>query len=189
VLNGSRASLAHGNDGGTVVRLGLSLPYPGQGIPRVVSNTVIASGFEERTDPAALALGPTGLGLGRDGTLYVADTLENRIAAIPDALTRQDSAYTGRDLTAGGGLNGPLGLTILPNGDILTANGNDGKMVHITPDGTQAKAVLVDGTPSQGNPPGAGALFGLAVSLGGHQIYFGDDATNTLNRVAIAETM
>jgi sugar lactone lactonase YvrE len=188
-LNGSKAALKKGTSQGTVVRLQLSVPNPGQGVPRVLTNTVIASGFAERTDPAALVLGPTGVGLGRDGTLYVADTLENRIAAIPDALTRSDDAYTGRDLTEGGDLNGPLGLIIAPNGDILTANGNDGKLVRTTPDGTQSKAVLIDGTPSQGNPPGAGALFGLTVSLGGHQIYFGDDATNSLNRVTVAQTM
>ena len=37
---------------------------------------------------AALVIGPTGVGLGPNGTLYVADTLDNRIAAIPDARFR-----------------------------------------------------------------------------------------------------
>lgn len=188
-LVGAPAALKSGASQGTVVRLYLTIPAPGGDKPRILTNTVIGSGFAERTDPAALVFGPTGVGFGRDGTLYVADTLENRIAAIPNALTRNESAYTGRDVAAGGDLNGPLGLVIAPGGDLLTVNGNDGKLVRTTPDGRQLKAVLIDATPSQGNPPGAGALFGLAVNLSGDHIYFGNDAVNSLNQVAIASTM
>src|SRR6202790_1958959 len=89
---------------GTVLRIILSIPDEGegegegengQGKPREVLRTIIGSGFEERTDPNALVIGPTGLGLGENGTLYVADTLVNRIAAIPNAVTRPGSAGTG----------------------------------------------------------------------------------------------
>jgi hypothetical protein len=34
---------------------------------------------------------------------------------------------------------------------------------------------------SPGSPPGAGALFGLAVKPGHRAVYYVDDATNTLN--------
>jgi hypothetical protein len=34
---------------------------------------------------------------------------------------------------------------------------------------------------SSGSPPGAGALFGLAVKPGADAVYYVDDATNTLN--------
>ena len=56
---------------------------------------MIATGFPERTDPAALVVGPTGVGLGRNGTLYVADSVNNRIAAIPDALFRTSAEPDG----------------------------------------------------------------------------------------------
>ena len=56
----------------------------------------IGSGFAEQTDPAAFVVGPTGVGLGFNGTLYVADTDLNRITAIPHAVTRLTSAGTGR---------------------------------------------------------------------------------------------
>jgi hypothetical protein len=51
-------------------------------------------------------IGPTGVGLGPNGTLYVADTLGNRVAAIPAALYRGSSAGTGSTLTRNGALNG-----------------------------------------------------------------------------------
>ncbi len=51
-------------------------------------------------------IGPTGVGLGHDGTLYVADTLANRIAAIPDAVHRTTDAGTGTTVSTGGSLTG-----------------------------------------------------------------------------------
>ena len=79
-------------------------------------------------------------------------------------------------ITKGGGLNDPLGLTVAPNGDILTANGADGFMIQTTPDGQQVSKNLLDDT---GSPPGNGALFGLVAV--GSSVYYVDDASNTLN--------
>ena len=62
--------------------------------PQVTSNTVIGAGFAEHTDPNALVVGPTGVGLGRHGTLYVADSNGNRVAAIPSAATRTTAVAT-----------------------------------------------------------------------------------------------
>jgi hypothetical protein len=175
VLNGTVA--AHGSvvHGGTVVRIDLTLRTGAA--PFVEAMTVIGSGFAERTDPAALVIGPTGVGLSRDGfSLYVNDSLNNRIVAIPFPLTRQSSANTGKTVTRGGALNDPLGLTVAANGVIFTVNGNDGFMVQTTPTGLQVSKDLLD---SSGNPPGAGALFGLVTV--GQSVYYVDDATNTLN--------
>src|SRR5262249_39487310 len=84
---GSSATLLVANVlNGTVVRIGLS-NLTGDP-PTVTSETTIGSGFPAHPDPAALEVGPTGLGLGNDGTLYVADSAGNRIAAITDPLTR-----------------------------------------------------------------------------------------------------
>jgi hypothetical protein len=175
VLNGTVA--AHGSvvHGATVVRVDLTLNMGTA--PFVEAMTVIGSGFSERTDPAALVIGPTGVGLSKDGfTLYVADSLNNRIAAISLPLTRQSSAHTGTTITEGGGLNDPLGLTVAANGDILTTNGNDGNMIQTTPNGLQVSSNQLD---SSGSPPGAGALFGLVTV--GPSVYYVDDATNKLN--------
>lgn len=179
VLNGTVAA-----NGGTVLRgtvLRLVIKIPAFGLPFIWFRTTIGSGFPERTDPAALVIGPTGVGLGPNGVLYVADTLGNRIAGIPYALSRFFSAGTGFTVSRGHRLNGPLGLAIAPNGNILTVNGGDGKLVEITPFGAQIATRQLDSTVTPGSPPGAGALFGLAVKPGHRAVYYVDDATNTLN--------
>jgi len=178
VLNGTVAANGNVVNRGRVIRINLDVPRQGEGIPSREDTTLIGSGFSERTDPTALVIGPTGLGLANNGTLYVADSLNNRIAAIPNALNRSSTAHAGNDVTANGDINDPLGLTIAPNGDILTANGNDGNIVETTPGGTQVAKQLVDNT---GTPPGAGCLFGLGIVPGGSGVYFVDDCSNTLN--------
>lgn len=176
VLNGTVAAGGKVVHAGNVVRLTLSIVNGA--VPSLDSITVIASGFPERTDPAALVIGPTGLGLDANAdTLYAADSLSNRVAAIPLPLYRVSSAGIGATVTQGGSLNDPLGLTVAPGGNILTVNGNNGLLVETTPDGQQINATLLD---SSGNPPGAGALFGL-IDVSGVGIYYVDDATNTLN--------
>ncbi len=196
VLNGAVAAGGAIVHGGTVTRFDLKVSAAK--MPVLESITVIASGFPERTDPAALVIGPTGVALRaacthegeacgeRDGDydgdhdgslLYVADTLSNRIAVIDHPLGRTSSAGIGRTLTSGGSLNAPLGLTVTPGGELLTVNGGDGFITEISPGGTQRAKLLLDNT---GSPPGAGALFGLVFDPA-HGVYFVDDASNTLN--------
>ncbi len=177
VLNGTVAASPNVVDRGTVVRIGLSLPSMGK--PAVTSETVIGSGLPERTDPAALVVGPTGLGFS-GGTLYVADSVASRVAAISNALTRT-TATSGTTVTAGGAINDPLGLAIAPGGDILTTNGGNGNLVETTPAGQQVAVKMLDTSPAPPGPNGNGTLFGLAVVPGGTGVYFVDDGTNTLN--------
>ena len=155
-------------NGGTVQRLVITSAQ--NRTPRVLASTTIGAGFPARTDPNALVIGPTGVGLGRNGTLYVADTLNNRIGAIPDAVFRHGNDGPGRTVSKGGALLGELGVAIAPNGDILTVNGGNGNMVEITPSGKQVAVVTVDN-----NSGGAGNLFGLAVKPGARAVYFVDD--------------
>ncbi len=173
VLNGiigpNGSSAAHE---GTVIRLVItSGPF---GVPRVLAHTQIGSGFPEALSSSALIIGPTGDGLGPDGTLYVADTLDNRIAAIPDAVLRFSDDGLGRTVSENHFLNGELGLAIAPNGDVLTVNGNDGNIVEVSPhNGAQTRFTLIQN--------GGGDLFGLAVKPGAHAVYFVNDGDNTLD--------
>ena len=178
VLNGTVAAGGADVNRGTVVRIRLHLPRDGDSLPVASWPVVIGSGFAEHTDPAALVVGPTGLTLSRRGnTLYVADTASNRIAAIPDASTRTNTAFNGANLTSGGHLNSPLGIALAPNGDVLSVNAADGLVVETTPAGAQVASMSLDAT---GNPPGAGTLFGLALTPDRTGVYFVDDGDNTL---------
>ena len=176
VLNGTVAGAGKVVRRGTVLRLRLAL-HGSRVLPRLTSVTTVGSGFAQQASASAFVLGPTGVGLSAGGTLDVADTRGTRITAISRALTRRSSAGTGRVVTAGRNLNGPLGLALAPNGSVLTVNGNNGKIVETTPSGVQVATRLLD---SSGTPPGNGALFGLAVAPGGRGVYYVDDAVNTL---------
>jgi hypothetical protein len=183
VLNGTQAGGGMTVFGGTVVRLLLDTDSNG---PHVLNNSVIATGFGERTDPNALVVGPTGVGVGRDGTLFVADTVGSAIRAIPDATRRFSNAGTGYLVSSGGFLNGPLGLAVAPRGDILTVNGGDGQIVDTTPNGMQVDHRFLDNTPP--SPPtttavGQGALFGLAIAPHHGGVYFVDDNANQLDQL------
>jgi hypothetical protein len=177
VLNGTVAANGSVVKGGTVVRLLLDIDE--DEAPELLDSTVIASGFPERTDPNALVIGPTGVAFDDlTGTLYVADSLNNRIAAIPGALFLTTSAGPGYTLNKGGALNDPLGLTITRDHHLIAANGNDGNLVEVNAfTGKQVAVKLVDNT--GGPPPGGGALFGLIAVRDG--VYFVDDASNTFN--------
>jgi len=191
VLNGTVAAGGAVVNRGTVVRLNLRVSAFAK--PRLEAITVIGSGFAEHTDPAALVIGPTGVGLRTDcgsaddcaeqgedeggSTLYVADTVNNRIAAIDNPIGRAHSAGMGHTLSAGGTLNAPLGLIVTPGGEILTVNGGDGFITEVSPGGKQvAHATLQSG----GAPAVAGTLFGL-VFVPKQGIYYVDDGANMLN--------
>src|SRR6202521_6108766 len=83
VLNGTVAGGGNIVNQGTVLRLDLSIPHGA--MPSLQQMTVVGSGFAERTDPAAMVIGPTGLALsgndhkgdghGGNQVLYVADSL------------------------------------------------------------------------------------------------------------------
>ena len=172
-LNGGAKAGLHTIDNSTVVRIDLT-SSAGQA-PKVGSMTVIANKIPWRDDPAALTIGPTGVALASNGTLYVNDTLDNRIAGVPNAMTRTTAAAdAGATVSKGAALKQPLGLTIAPNGDLIATNAGNGNMVEVTPAGKQVAVKTAD------TKTGAGSLFGLLVAPGGKGIYYTDDGDNTL---------
>ena len=162
----------------TVVRLKLSIKNGEP--PKVVSQTVVGSGFGAQSNKDVFVIGPTGLALGGDGTLYVSDATGNRITAIAEALTRDHSAGVGRTVTKDGLLQRPLAMTWAPNGRLLVTNAQNGQVVEVDPvSGEQIKARWIDPNKAQ-NPPGSGDLFGIVVTPEGDGFYFVEDENNTL---------
>jgi hypothetical protein len=163
VLNGGAAKGLHTVKNSTVLRIQLR---SGAGQPpKVLSEQVIANAIPWRDDPTALAIGPTGVALAPNGTLYLADTLDNRISAIPQAMTRTTPARAGgTTISEGEHLKQPHGLALAPNGNILTTNAAGQQLLTRTAD----------------TKTGAGSLFGLVRAPTGNGIYYVDDGDNTL---------
>ena len=149
--------------------------------------TQIASGYAHRGDPAALAIGPTGLVFDEDrGLLYVASTGNNAIYAIRDAERTTHDQGTGSFVFSDAEhLRGPLGLAMAPNGHLLTTNGD-----AINPDPANVQvSELVEFTTSGHfvaelpvNPSAPGGAFGIAIrgSEGRTLLAAVDDVTNQL---------
>ena len=176
VLNGTVAAAGNEVDQGTVLRL--SVFEPAGRPPLLIGTAAVATGFPEELNSSALVLGPTGVALEPNGTLYVSDTVHSRIAAVPFATSRFFPAPGGGfTVSQGGNLNVPLGLAVAPGGDLIAVNGNDGNAVELTPFGAQVNTRTIDPFNSGGD------LFGLAVAPGGHGLLFVDDngSANTLD--------
>ncbi len=176
VLNGTVAANGNEVDQGTVLRLSVFDP-PGR-LPVLFATNTIATGLAEELNSSALVLGPTGVALGDNGTLYVADTVKSRIVAIPFATSRFFPVSGGFPVSSGGSLSAPLGMTLAPNGDLIAVNGNNGNAVEVDPfSGVQVDTKTIDPFDSGGD------LFGLAIAPGGGGILFVNDnsAANTLD--------
>ena len=162
----------------TVLRLDLTIA---DGKPPVIAKrTVVANGFGQRADKDVFMIGPTGLALGANDTLYVSDALENRIVAIPEATTRTTSAGTGTEITRDGQIARPLAMVMAPNGHLLVCNSKNGKVVEIDPVARKQIAAQWIDTDQAQTPPGNGDLFGMALRPDGKGFYYVEDDMNTL---------
>lgn len=170
---------------GTVTRLVLSVPSSGDDV-KVLSEAIVASGYEFATNPAALVVGPTGLALNTaTDTLYVASTGDNAIYSIANAETTPFHLGKGKLIFQDNNeLRGPLALVLAPNGDLITANGD---AINADPDNIE-NSELIEFTPTgqfvtnyQLNP-NAGGAFGLAIQTIGDQVTFAavNDISNQL---------
>jgi hypothetical protein len=149
---------------GTVTRLALAIS---DNAVTVLSTTVIAEGYTVEPNAAALVLGPTGLAYNESADiLYVASTADNAIYAIPNAGSRSGppSGGTGTIIFQNDHLRGPLALVFVPNGDLVTSNGDavnadptqPSEIVEFTPGGQFVRQFNVD--------TAQGGAFGIGVA-------------------------
>ena len=140
----------------------------------MLATSVIASRFPEELNSAALVIGPTGVARSHNGTLYVADTIDNRITSIPFAVFRAHSGGEGDPVSTGGDLNAPLGLATTPYGDLLavsTVTATWSRSVRRGPRSERRQSAQVEaGHCSAWLSPGMAAA-----------LYFVDDSENQLN--------
>jgi sugar lactone lactonase YvrE len=150
---------------GTVTRIDLSV-LPSQDSVKVLGMTQIASGYTVTPNASAVVLGPTGLAFDpRTDTLYVASTGDNAIYAIGNAaFTSSDGGKGKLIFNDANHLNGPLGLVLAPNGDLITTNGDafnpassvpPSELVEFTPEGRFVAEFSIDAV--------AGSAFGIAL--------------------------
>jgi hypothetical protein len=168
---------------GTVTRLILSVPSSGSNV-KVLSSVTIGSGYSHAPNGPALIVGPTGLAFNPFlDLLYVASTDDNTIYAIPAALIRPSSAGKGIVIFHDNAvLRGPLGLVLLPDGNLITANGDainsnanqPSELVEFTPTGQFVGETSIDGS--------EGGAFGIAAEIEGNDLVFAavDDNSNSL---------
>jgi hypothetical protein len=179
---GSTATLYVSNVlNGTVSRFNLQIAG---GVITVVGKTQVAAGYGFRLDPAAFVVGPAGLAYdAAHDILYVASSADNQIFKISGASTISNGTTTGTSFVNDQvHLHGPLGLLLLPNGNLLTANSDaqnadpnqPSELVEYNPNGTFINQLSVD--------PANGGAFGIGVNLanGGFQLAAVDDNTNTI---------
>lgn len=181
VLNGINGSnLGSQVNKGTVVRISLWTTTQHYGINSAV---IVASGLPEMASKDALIQGPVGLAVW-GSTLFIADSLANRIAVIHWATTRHSSGGLGFTLAEGGLLKQPLGIVVLPRSAvILVVNGNNGNLIAVSLTGRVVLVKALDTTAVSGSEPGAGSLFGIGASTDGQWAYYVDDISNSLSAV------
>jgi hypothetical protein len=169
---------------GTIVRLDVSYSADGESLS-VLAITTVGDGFNHRTDPAALVLGPSGLFYEPfHDVLYVASSVDNAVYRLARVGAATSSAGSGdqfiQDMVH---LHGPLDITTAPNGHLLIAN-SDGsnadpnqpsELTEYTFDGQFVAQYSVD--------PNNGGAFGLSaftVSYNTVRVAAVDDNTNSL---------
>lgn len=168
---------------GTITRLNVSFKKGNFSV--VGSPTTIASGYAFAPDAAGVVVGPAGLAYdSASDRLYVASEDDNEIFVITKASTRTSDAGMGTLVFSDSHLEGPLGLMIAPNGDLITANAdpdahNDpnqpSELVEFTKKGKFVRAFSIDS--QQG---GAFAILNLH-SDNVNQFAWVDDVVSTIN--------
>jgi sugar lactone lactonase YvrE len=152
---------------GAVTRIDL-LVLTGQDTVHVLDMTQIASGYAHPANSGAVVLAPTGLAFdAQTDTLYVASTGDNAIYAVANAAFTHNGSGKGTVVFNDPAiLNGPLGLALAANGDLLTTNGDafnpnfngpPSALIEFTPAGHSVGQLSLD--------PATGSAFGLATTF------------------------
>ena len=154
------------------------------------------AGFGGDGGPAARATlcDPQGLAIGHDGTLYIADSGNNRVRRVNLDGTITTVAGTGKNGFGGDGgwateapLSNPGGLAVSPDGSLYIADWGNRRVRRVDPDGTITTVVGTGelGFGGDGGPAIAATLsdyYRLVVGPDG-SLYVADSENNHVRRV------
>jgi sugar lactone lactonase YvrE len=156
------------------------------------------SGFKGDGKAATTASldGPAGIVVAPDGTIFVADTINQRVRRIDPAARIQTVAGTGKRGFAGDSgpatkadLQDPTALALAKDGSLFVADTGNSRIRVVRPDGTIA---TVAGTADQGFSGDGGpstaaqvnAPAGLALAANG-ALFFSDTGNQRVRRIAV----
>lgn len=161
--------------------------------------TQVVAGFAVNKATGWDALGPSGFSYSppKNGTLYVADGVDNTVVAIESAtyllqgneITVEKGGKTfkckyktpcAKLVHSGSPLNAPVAMTLLPNGNLIVANTKGGNtLVELTPTGQVLATKVVD----KGKTPAIFGLRAIGSSDSNTAVYYTDLNDNSLHEL------
>ena len=118
--------------------------------------------------------GPVGLQLSPDSTFfYVVNYNSNTLKKI----SLPDGTVSG--FVVGNGINGPDGIVLAPNGDVIVANFNNDRLHRVTPDGEVSLFVDIGTGGNMGYVTRVGAYYYVA-TFDGHTVHRIDEEGNAV---------
>ncbi|MFZ0030941.1 MAG: hypothetical protein WAK84_03615 [Candidatus Cybelea sp.] len=157
----------------------------------------VVSGFAVNHKTGWSTLGPSGIQYWpKTDTLYVADGVDNTIVSfnnasellVKDEIVVKKGGKTfsckfprtscGKLIYSGNPLDGPVAMTLLPNGNLIAANTVGGnRLVELTPDGKILDTKIVG---KKGKPAGVFGLAAVGSSDSNTTLFFTDTNSNGL---------